>query len=58
MWNTQIELYPNLNNINYDHLYTRDFYVPPSFPEGNVDFSSNYCYGGGADCGGGATGGW
>ena len=58
VWNTQIELYPNLNNINYDHLYTRDFYVPPSSSDGNVDFSSNYCYVGGADCGGGATGGW
>ena len=36
-----------------------DFYVPSS-SNGNVDFSSNYNFGGGggADYGGGATGGW
>ena len=61
IWRTQIELHPEFNNINYDHLYTRDFYVPSSSSNdggNNIDYSSNYCYGGGADCGGGATGGW
>jgi len=59
VWRTQIDLNPEFNNINYDHLYTMDFYVPSS-SYGNVDFSSNYNYGGGGgvDCGGGATGGW
>ena len=59
VWGVQNELYDNnYNNINYDHLYTRDFYVPSSSSSG-IDYSSNYDFGGGGcDCGGGATGGW
>ena len=57
VWRTQIDLNPEFNNINYDHLYTMDFYVPSSSND-NVDFSSNYNFDGGIDCGGGATGGW
>ena len=62
VWGVQNELYDNnYDNINYDHLYTRDFYVPSSSSSG-VDYSSNYSFGGGGgggcDCGGGATGGW
>ena len=59
VWGVQNELYNNnYDNINYEHLYTRDFYVPSSFSSNN-NYSSNYSFGGGGcDCGGGATGGW
>ena len=59
VWGVQNELYNNdYDNINYEHLYTRDFYNPTSYSSG-VDYSSNYSFGGGGcDCGGGATGGW
>ena len=59
VWGVQNELYNNnYDNINYEHLYTRDFYNPTSYSSG-VDHSSNYSFGGGGcDCGGGATGGW
>ena len=59
VWGVQNELYDNnYNNINYNHIYTRDFYVPSNFSSSN-NYSSNYNFGGGGcDCGGGATGGW
>ena len=57
VWNTQIELNPTFNKINYSHLYTRDFYVP-SISSSSYNYSSNYSYTGGCNCGGGATGGW
>ena len=61
VWGVQNELYNNnYDNINYEHLYTRDFYVATSSSSGvDFDYSSNYDFGGGGcDCGGGATGGW
>ena len=61
VWKTQIDLHPRFNNINYNHLYTRNFYSPPppiSHSNYSSNYSSNYAFGGGANCGGGATGGW
>ena len=61
VWNTQIELYLKYNNINYDSLYKKSFYVSSvnsssSNYSSNYSFNYNYC--GGANFGGGATGGW
>lgn len=61
VWNTQIELYPKYNLINYDSLYTKTFYVPPVHnisSNYSNNYASNYNYCGGANFGGGATGGW
>jgi hypothetical protein len=69
VWNTQIQLYPEFNHINYDSLYTKNFYEPSvhnnSFRNNSNDsddyssnYSTNYNYSGGANFGGGATGGW
>jgi len=61
VWNTQIELFPEYNHINYDSLYAKTFYVPPvhnSSSNYSNNYASNYNYCGGANFGGGATGGW
>ena len=59
VWNTQIDLHPRFNHINYNHLYTRNFYSPPPpISHTNNNYSSNYAFVGGSNCGGGATGGW
>ena len=59
VWGVQNELYNNnYDNINYEHLFTRDFYIPSNSSTSD-NYSSNYDFGGGGcDCGGGATGGW
>ena len=65
VWNTQIELYPEFNHINYDSLYTKNFYESSVYSNAfnfssndSNNYSSNYDYSGGANFGGGATGGW
>jgi len=60
VWRVQTVLHPSFRKIEYDYLYTRDFYVPPP-THSSSSFSGgggNYNFGGGFDCGGGATGGW
>ena len=65
VWDTQSELYPEYNNISYQYIYTT--YLNPPLIQGSssnhssnysYNYSSNYRYYGGANCGGGATGGW
>jgi len=58
VWKVQLDLHPHFNNINYNHLYTRNFYSPPTPINNSNNYSSNYTFGGGSNCGGGATGGW
>ena len=56
VWHVQTALNPSYNKINYDNLYIWDFYETPI--HSSSDYSRNYNFGGGFDCGGGATGGW
>ena len=63
VWGVQVEYRSDFRNINYNHLYSRNFYIPPSQSSSSssssyTNYSSNYNFGGGYNCGGGATGGW
>ena len=61
VWGVQVEYRSDFRNINYNHLYSRNFYVPESqssSSSSNTNYSSNYNFRGGYNCGGGATGGW
>jgi len=56
VWETQIELYPEFNHINYDDLYTKPFPSYSGNNDGEDSYGGNIGYDGG-DCGGGDSGG-